>query len=389
MRSCPIILWYNPWHNFPIHPYRHLERVNHMVPSRSKKRVTLQDVARATGYSATAVSRALKGMPDISPEATRRIRKAAEEMHYVANQSAVSLRYGRSNTITAILTDLVNPFFTSMSAEIQSAAQEKGYTLTILSSQGTAGLELELVRQAVSRHTDGILLFPSCESEKTIQYLEEMSVPFVLLAHDFPPYEADCVVINDELAGFMATEHLIQAGCRNPAFVSASADAPSFEGRRNGYANACIRYGLSENAGKIVIIPDLNASAIHRKDTLLAATESLRRLRDSGVDGLFLFCDVEAWCVAEILRLQGFRPDTFSITSIDNIAGNILFPAPLCSADCSIETLAKTGVELLSSRILGDTSEPKKVVSPVHMVCNGTCRLHRRDTSLFRPSLSR
>lgn len=75
------------------------------------KRVTLQDIAKRTGYSLTAVSRALRNMSDISPEATSYIQKTAMEMGYVANQTAIALRYGRTNIITVIIVNLTNPFF--------------------------------------------------------------------------------------------------------------------------------------------------------------------------------------------------------------------------------------------------------------------------------------
>ena len=94
------------------------------------KRVTLQDIAKKTGYSLTAVSRALRNMSDIGPEATAFIQQTAKEMGYVANQTAVALRYGRTNCITVIVIDLTNPFFSIMANYMQLAAHEMGYSYT-------------------------------------------------------------------------------------------------------------------------------------------------------------------------------------------------------------------------------------------------------------------
>jgi len=104
------------------------------------KRVTLQDIAKKTGYSLTAVSRALRNMSDIGPEATSYIQQTAKEMGYVANQTAVALRYGRTNIITVIVVNLTNPYFSIITNLIQLAAHEMGYSLIIVCSRDDPNL---------------------------------------------------------------------------------------------------------------------------------------------------------------------------------------------------------------------------------------------------------
>lgn len=339
----------------------------------SKGRVTLRDLAHATGLSATAVSRALRGMPDISAETAERIRKTAKEMGYVANQSAVSLRYGRSNIIAVVLPNLTNPFFSIMATKIQLAAQEKGYLVNFLCSHGTPGLDLQMVRRGLSHHTDGFLLFPTDESAESIELLQETHTPFVLLAHDFLPYEADCVAIDDERAAFLSTEHLILSGGKFPAFISASGTSPCFPERKTGFVRACTQYGLSAAADNIYILPELLNLMENREASQAAIAQALQMLIKKNIDSLFVFCDAEAWSIMEVLRLPGFSLHSFQISSIDNIAGNLLYPIPLCSADCGMETIARTGVEILLNRIHGDTSPFRTIHAPVHMICNGSC----------------
>lgn len=353
-----------------------------MNPKNSKGRVTLRDLARATGVSATAVSRALRGMPDISTDTAERVRKTAHEMGYVANQSAVSLRYGRSNALAAVLPSMTNPFFSIIATQLQLAAQEKGFLINFLCSQGKPGLEQELVRKAISRHTDGFLLFPTDDSARTIELLQETHTPFVLLAHDFPPYDADCVAIDDEQAAFLSTEHLIVSGGKHPAFISASDTSPCFPGRKAGFTRACMQYGLSEVIQNVVILPELLDLSQHRESARTSIAQALQVLKKKSVDSLFVFCDAEAWSIMEVLRLPGFTLHSFRISAIDNIAGNLLYPIPLCSADCSMEMIARTGVDILSARIQGDTSPCRTILSPVHMACNGSCGQTRIDSAV-------
>ena len=101
------------------------------MPSFSGKRVTLQDVARATGYTANTVSRALKNKPDISAETSKKIQDAARRMGYVRNAMAGSLRSGHTRTLGVIVGGMSNPYYGRMTDSIQDAAAENRISRTM------------------------------------------------------------------------------------------------------------------------------------------------------------------------------------------------------------------------------------------------------------------
>ena len=90
------------------------------------KRVTLQDIAQATGYSANTVSHALKNKPDISAQTREHIQNVAREMGYVRNEMAGSLRSGRTKTLGLIVGGMSNPFYSKMTDDIQDEATAAG-----------------------------------------------------------------------------------------------------------------------------------------------------------------------------------------------------------------------------------------------------------------------
>ena len=102
--------------------------------ARASGRVTLEDVAKATGYTINTVSRALKNKDDISKETCRYIQKVAREMGYVRNYIASSLRSGRTKTIAMIAGTMSNPFYAVLADLIQREAFRLGYMLMILCS---------------------------------------------------------------------------------------------------------------------------------------------------------------------------------------------------------------------------------------------------------------
>ena len=340
------------------------------------KRVTLQDIAKRTGYSLTAVSRALRNMSDIGPEATAFIQQTAKEMGYVANQTAVALRYGRTNCITVIVIDLTNPFFSIMANYIQLAAHEMGYSLMIVCSCGNPDLEYQLVEQAIAQRSDGVLLFPSGYSGRSVEMLQAANVPFVLLACALPPYQADSVIIDDEQGGYIAGMHLMEAGCRKLAFLSVSISALSYAPRRRGFLRACDEAGIAPENRYLCTFTYDDANPGRADPNSL--TVLLPRLKREGVEGLFLFCDIEAWRImASLQRDSRMKTDDFGIVSIDNIDSALLSPIPLCSVDCGLETMARQGIELLRDRIQGDSRPPQTIVCPVSLVCRNSCKTEK------------
>ena len=340
------------------------------------KRVTLQDIARKTGYSLTAVSRALRNMSDIGAEATAYIQQTAREMGYVANQTAVALRYGRTNIITVIVVNLTNPYFSIMTNLIQLAAHEMGYSLIIVCSRDDPALEQQLIEQSIARRSDGVLLFPSRSSGRSIDMLQAAHVPFVLLSSALPPYQTDSVIIDDEQGGYIAGMHLLEAGCRKVAFLATSSSAPSYAPRCKGFLRACDDAHIAQEDRYLNTFTWEDAGPAPADPSSLSVL--LPRLKREGVEGLFVFCDIEAWRImAALQRSSQLSTEDFRIVSFDNIDSALASPIPLCSVDCGLEYMARRSIGLLRDRIQGDNRPPQTIVCPVTMVCRNSCQAER------------
>ena len=343
-----------------------------MKRTETARRVTLSDIARETGYSVNTVSRALRNMADISPETCAHIQSVARGMGYMANQIASSLRSGRTHTLAVVVGSMANPFYGIMVDSIQDAAQAVGYSVMTMCSREDAALERRLVEEAVSRRVDGILLFPTVESGETIALLKAAGVPFVLMSRYLTPGAADSVVCDEARGAYLATRHLIEAGCHRLAYVSRNRIALSSEERVRGFLRACDEAGLSGDDRRVCMPGAADGALFPAREGGLV--EGLLRLKAEGFDGLFMFCDVEAWHALDAMQKSGrFSPDDFGIVSFDNIEGALSFPLPLCSVDCSLPEMARRGIELLRSRIHGDPRPPQTVVCPVKLVCRASC----------------
>lgn len=333
---------------------------------RDSSRITLQDIAKVTGYTVNTVSRALKNKSDISRETCLRIQRVARDMGYVRNYLASSLRSGRTRTLAMIVGGFNNPFYAILADLIQSEAQRLGYGLMILSSRDDPEAEVRAVEMALSRQVDGVLITPCSFDSPSLVMLRSSGVPFVLLSRDQEGSLDDCVICDDELGGYLAGSHLLKQGCSRPAMISLHHVVFSSRRRLDGFRRACLEAGLPEE--DILYAEPENDAAL---------SSLLLSWRDAGVTGLFCFCDLEAWKTAALLESLSLRvPRDFSLVGFDNIQGYVDMGKSICTVDPSLREEACTAIELLRNRIHDPSLPPQRVTLPVSLVCRGSC-MHR------------
>ena len=339
------------------------------------KPVTLRDIARETGYSINTISHALRYKDDISRETGEMIRQRAREMGYTGNQIASSLRSGRTHLLAVILGGMSNPFYGIMADTIQDVAQAAGYSLIILCSRDNWEMEARLVEQAISRQVDGIILFPTAGSEGTIRRLRDSGTPFVLMSRFLKEGEADSVICDEVHGAYLATRHLIENGCQKLAYISSTTVVFFSQRRIEGFTRACDDCGISPE-NRAIIISD--ASILNRRPALdwqEKLAKDLRGLKACGFDGLFVFCDVEAWHTLEVLQsAEDLQPDDFSIVSFDDLGTTLSYPMTICSVGGNYEEMAEKCIELLKARIHREPGAPRTIVCPVHLQCRGSCK---------------
>ena len=338
-----------------------------MAHQPSAKRVTLQDIARETGYSVNTVSHALRRKDDIAPKTAEHIRQVARQMGYTVNLLASSLRSGRTRVLAIIIGNISNPYFGILTDYIQDVMANQKYKLMIMCSREDPQTELDAVRSVIASRVDGVLLFPTADSTSAIRLLREARIPLVLMARNLEACEIDCVVA-DEIAGArMVTQHLIEAGGRRLAMLSNHDVVYSFQKRLEGFHRACDEAGIPETQRRVCVFDQDEAA--------LSLPQRLLNLKREGFDSLFVFCDEEAWHVIDAIhKTNGLEASDFRIAGFDNLGAWLSYPIPLCSVGCDYEDMARQGLSLLRSRIHDYDRPPQRVVCPVQLVCRGSCR---------------
>lgn len=272
---------------------------------------TIADVAARAGVSKATASRALTGRGYVSEETRRRVEEAADELAYVAHSSATSLATGRTGTIAVIVPSIDRWFFAELVAGAQEALLDAGQDLALYSiREGSRTRERVFDQVLPRRRFDGLIAVGIQPSAHEQERLIRLDRPLVCVG----PYSegASGVSIDDAGAARIATEHLLELGHRDIAFIGGSAhdDLSVGDARRiAGHLEAMEAAGC--RARMVAADPTMPGGYAAAADLL-----GDRRSRPTAVVGL---CDEAAIGAIIAARRLGIAvPSQLSVIGIDD-----------------------------------------------------------------------
>jgi LacI family transcriptional regulator len=302
----------------------------------------MKDIAQDLGVSLMTVSKALRSHSDISEETRNRVIKRAQELNYRPNWIARSLVTRRTYMVGLVIPDLMHSFFAEVAKGIARRFEPLGYQIVISNSEESAAAEARQIQLLLDRNVDGVIVastYPNVRGE-SIQLLEKHHIPFVLIDRMPVSYEGNYVGVRDEEIGFMATEHLIEQGCRRIAHLRGPENPPG-SGRWKGYRRALDKHGLEAPEEYV-------ESGQYEDDSGYRGMRKLLAL-PSRPDGVFCYNDpVAAGAIKAILEAGLRVPEDIAIVGAGNVHYSDLLRVPLSTIDQSSSILGERAAEVLA-----------------------------------------
>jgi LacI family transcriptional regulator len=301
----------------------------------------MKDIAHDLGVSLMTVSKALRSHSDISEETKRRVLKRARELNYRPNWIARSLVTRRTYMVGLIIPDLMHSFFAEVAKGIARKFEPLGYQIVISNSEESPGVELREVEVLLDRSVDGIIVAaaePNIRGD-LFKKLQSHKIPYVLIDRLPSGFEGHFVGVKDEEIGLMATEHLVEQGCRRIAHLRGPANSTGI-GRLRGYRRALAKHGLEAQ-------PEYVVSGQHEDST---GYEGMRKLLGLSPqpDGVFCYNDpVAAGAIKAILEAGLKVPDDIAVIGAGNVHYSDLLRVPLSTIDQSSTLIGETAADLL------------------------------------------
>jgi LacI family transcriptional regulator len=340
---------------------------------------TLSDVARRAGVSTMTVSRVVNGSSRVSPTTSARVKDAIAELGYLPNGPARQLRSRRTNMLALVVTDIRNPFFTTVASGVEDTARAKGYVVMFCSTYESEAVEAEYIRALIERRVDGVLLVPASGASGSVRQLMDRGIPTVLVDRAVPDVAVDEVRGASRTGAQAAVRHLIELGHRRIAMLTGPRDVSTASDRVAGYEDA-----LRE------VCPDAECGPIRygqfSEDSGYAMTREVLDLTPRPT-AIFAGNNFIAFGAMRAVREAGLRiPEDVSLLVFDDLpTGWTQSPYLTAIAQPAYE-IGRQAATLLLSRLAGELpEEPCHIVLPTEMVIRRSTAPPPRGPSAEEP----
>jgi LacI family transcriptional regulator len=312
---------------------------------------TIRDVAKASGFSATTISIVLNNAPlarYIPPSTKKKIEAAAKKLGYRPNLIASSLRSRRSHAVGVMVFDITDPYCALILRGIENGLYQSNF-LPILSDAHNQRNRFErYLEMMLDRRIEGLILLANWLflDINLIADLKKSSIPTVSIGSELRTDSVSSVIVDNELGGRLALEHLYALGHRRIAFIrgpkSLSDSLPRWKGARS-FAQS---NGFELESRLIVELPD-SSDAISSFEVGYKLTEELIK-RHRNFTAIMAFDDLAAFGVIRALSKAGIRvPEECSVIGFDDVAPAALYTPALTTVRQPMEGMGTMAVNIV------------------------------------------
>jgi len=334
--------------------------------------VRLKDIADELGVSVVTVSRALRDRPDIAKDTKARILERVKRLNYRPNMTARSLVTGRSSLIGLVVPDLIHPFFAEIAKGLSATLREKNYFVLVSSSESDPQLEQDEIEHMLAHHPDCFVIASCQKDTSTLQRIGEAGVPLVLIDRSFQGFSSNFVGVDDHKVGEMATEHLIQQGCKRIAHIRGPATNVG-NNRAAGYRAALEKHRVSVPAHYVVSCGEASDSDGETRGH--RAMEEVLALKPRP-DGLFCFNDTVA--VGAMVRAieSGLRiPHDVAIVGCGNFHYSSKLQVPLTSIDQRSREIGERTARMITRLLEKPSTRPRTSILEPELIVRASSKL--------------
>lgn len=339
---------------------------------------TIRDVANLAHVSPATVSVVLNGSASnlrISTGTRLRVESAAVELGYRANSYARALRTNRSSTIGILAFDIVDPYCAHVMRGAESVIAENRYYPVFADLQNDASRLDRYIDFFRAKRIEGLLILASSiQVENTvIEHLVGEGLPLVIIGREVANFEVPTVVTDSRGGAFQATQHLLDLGHRDIAFILGPTSYTDSCLRRLGAQQAMERAGLTFRSDLVVE----ESTVGWGPEAGYKATKRLLKCCRGTFTAVFAFDDISAFGVIRALTEADLKvPGDVSVVGFDDIPAAAFYNPPLTTVHYSMVGMGRQSAEMLFKLIGGnlDQTRTSRVVARSRLVQRGSTK---------------
>ncbi|MDD3337533.1 MAG: LacI family DNA-binding transcriptional regulator [Lachnospiraceae bacterium] len=338
--------------------------------------ITIKEVAKKAGVSVATAGRAMGNYGRISEETRQRVLKAAEELDYVPNKLAQSMRSRSTKTIAVVVPDIQNNFFGAIVAAMEQRAREKGYAILICNTNEKRELELDCLEMLASKQVDGILLASTFVDKSEIpgRYVKSIfyKFPFVLFDRKINDFPFVSILSDNYNMAYRVTKYIIGLGHTDIATIGSEKEhvvSNTVKEREAGYRAALREAGLGHDGLSI------NVDWKEQRET----EKRLNILLDyHKVSAIIVFNNS---IIGELLNILNKRkliiPDNISIATWDDEEYDEFLKITAVKQPC--KKMGELAVDSLIERIEADDDRMEELTITLNstLIQRESCKIYR------------
>jgi LacI family transcriptional regulator len=319
-----------------------------------KRRITIEDVARAAGVSRQTVSRAINNKGEISPATLKRVMDAVEEFGYRPSAVARGLATRRTRTVGLVVPDITNPFFPEIARGVQDIARSKEYNVFLCNTDESPEEELQILGSLAAQPVDGIILFGSRIGDDDLAAFADGYRPLVMLNRFLEHPGVSQILVDNYQGAKLVVHYLVRGGHRAIGMLAGPITSPSSVQRVEGFRQAMAARGLQVPEGWILPGPPTIEGGFEAARYLLA--------RHPEVTALSAYNDLSALGAIQACQELGRSvPGGCAIVGFDDIRLAGMVSPALTSVRVDKYYLGQQAM----TRLLAMLDEPEAIFPPV------------------------
>ncbi|NTW38498.1 MAG: LacI family transcriptional regulator [Cellulomonadaceae bacterium] len=341
---------------------------------RGRERASLKDVAKLAGVSPGTVSNVFHHPERVAPETARRIRAAIEDLQFAPNRMASALARGDTRTIGLVVIDLGNSLFIDIARGAQRSARQQNFYLQLATSDDDRELLDAHMRVMDTARVTGMIIAPLDEHHQSIDSSRREGVPVVVANYDSAAHDTCQVLVDNELAGYLAIQHLIGLGRDRLAFVGGRNELQPVARRRTG-----ARRAVAEAHGEISLT-EMSTITLNAPSGAAIGRELAALPPDERPNGVLAATDLLAMAIINELTAAGISvPGQIAVMGCDHNSAAWGGAMSVSSISMEGEKMGEEAVRLLLEELNDDPTDH------VHRTVMLTPSLVARESTVGRP----
>lgn len=309
---------------------------------------TIYEVSKLAGVSLATVSRVINDSGKVTPKTREKVLAAIAELGYRPNSMAQSLASRRSNSVGILIPELHGPFFGVLLSSVEKELRDAGKRVIITAGHSDESKERDCIEFLLGSSCDALILHVYSVPHDYLVELNKGPVPIIILNNYVPELADNCIFLDNEHGGYIATKALLDNGHRSLAYISGpSWKTDSFK-RLSGHKRALKEYGL-----------EINEHLIAEGDFEEASGRSaMKHLLSLDIPFTAVVCanDEMAAGAMDAAREKGLSvPDDISVMGYDNVSFTRYLHPKLSSIGCRISEMGRMAARCVLKTAYGQT----------------------------------